>query len=204
MAQEKQAPDGSILLPPGSTTEQKLPSSVERQVANRENKAIEEIRESVQDTPTTLRTGEVKPMSTIEHLNEFMRGELASVETYHLALQALDFSEWAETLREIRDNHEVRVQILRERIRALGGDPVQSSGVWGAFGRAIQRSADLLGQRVALAALEEGETQLLKRYGRETGELQLAEREFVERELLPLQVHTCDLARSLEKFVKAA
>lgn len=204
MAQEKQAPDGSILLPPGSSTEQKLPSGVEREVANPENETIPEVRESVQDTPTTLRTGEVKPMSTIEHLNEFMRGELASVETYHLALQALDSSEWAETLREIRDNHEIRVHILRKRIRALGGDPVQSSGVWGAFGRAIQRSADLLGQRVALAALEEGETQLLKRYGRETGELQLAEREFVERELLPLQVHTCDLARSLEKLVKAA
>ncbi len=204
MAQEKQAPDGTILLPPGSSTEQKLSSGVEREVTNPENETIPEIRESVQDTPTTLRTGEVKPMSTIEHLNEFMRGELASVETYHLALQALDSSEWAETLREIRDNHEIRVHILRKRIRALGGDPVQSSGVWGAFGRAIQRSADLLGQRVALAALEEGETQLLKRYGRETGELQLAEREFVERELLPLQVHTCDLARSLEKLVKAA
>lgn len=204
MDQEKQAPDTSTNLPHGSAVDQGEPADVERESPRRENESIEGTRQSVREAPTTLRTGEVKPLSTIDRLNDFVRGELAGIETYDLALQALGNAEWTGTLRQIRDNHEQRAHLLRERIRALGGEPASSSGVWGAFVRAMQRGADLLGSRVALAALEEGEELLLKRYGRETSELQSGERTFVERELLPQQVRTNDLARSLEKFVKAA
>jgi len=181
--------------------------SIQHELERPENVSGEEIRaphENGQEDPTTLRTGQKKAASTIERLNDFVRGELASVETYDLALQAIQETELHAPLRQIRDSHERRVTLLRERIHALGGQPAQSSGVWGAFSRAIQRGADLLGNRVALAALEEGEEQTKKRYTRDVDELAANEREFVERELVKEQVHTLDLARSLQKFVKAA
>ncbi len=203
--QDKREPDVSTNIPHGTDVESGGPADVERDVnpQPRENESVERARET-QENPTTLRTGQPKPQSNIERLNEFVRGELASVETYDLALHAIKDSELMGPLRQIRDSHERRVVVLRERIRSLGGEPVQSSGVWGAFARAIQRGADLLGNRVALAALEEGEEQAKKRYSRDLDELQTAEREFVERELVTEQVRTLDLARSLQKYVKAA
>lgn len=203
--QDKQEPDVSTNIPHGSDVESGGPADVERDIHSQrqENESVERARET-QDNPTTLRTGQTKPQSTIERMNEFMRGELASVETYDLALHAIKDIELVEPLRQIRDSHERRVGLLRDRIRSLGGEPAQSSGVWGAFARAIQRGADLLGNRVALAALEEGEDQAKKRYSRDLGELQAPAREFVERELVTEQARTLDLARSLQKFVKAA
>jgi len=203
--QDKQEPDVSTNVPHGNGTdfESAGREDVERDLRSQENESIERARES-QENPTTLRTGQAKHQSTVERLNEFVRGELASVETYDLALHAIKDFEVMGPLRQIRNSHERRVSLLRERIRSLGGEPAQSSGVWGAFARAIQRGADLLGHRVALAALEEGEDQAYIRYARDLDELQAAEREFVQRELVTEQVRTLDLARSLQKFVKAA
>ncbi len=203
--QNKQEPDVSSNVPHGTDVESGGPADVERDLdpQPQENESVERVRES-QENPTTLRTGQATHPSTIERLNELVRGELASVETYDLALHAINDSELMAPLRKIRNSHERRVNLLCERIRSLGGEPAQSSGVWGAFARAIQRGADLLGHRVALAALEEGEDQAKKRYTRDLDELQTAEREFVERELVTEQVRTLDLARSLQKVVKAA
>lgn len=201
--QDKREPDVSTNVPHGLDTEPGGPADVEREMNRQENESVERARES-QETPTTLRSGEAKPKSTIDRLNDFQRGELASVETYELALHAIKDSELRAPLQQIRDSHERRVSLLRERIRALGGEPAHGSGAWGAFARALQRGADLLGQRVALAALEEGEDQVKKRYLRAIDDLQTAEREFVERDLLNEQIRTHDLARSLQKFVKAA
>lgn len=161
-------------------------------------------RENGQEDPTTLRTGQKKSLSAIERLNEMVRLELASVETYDLALSSIQEIELRGPLQQIRDSHEKRLTLLRERIHTLGGQPARNSGVWGAFARAIQRGADLLGNRVALAALEEGEEQVQKRYTRDIDEIAAQERDFVERELMKEQVYTLDLARSLQKFVKAA
>jgi len=201
--QDKHEPDVSTHLPHGADGEPGGPADIERERNRQDNESVERVRET-QETPTTLRTGESKPQSTIERLNEFVRTELASVETYDLALHTIKDSEVMGALRQIRDSHERRVELLRERVRSLGGEAPHSSGVWGAFARTIQRGADLLGHRVALAALEEGETQTQKRYTRDLDELQAVEREFIERELLAEQMRTHDLARSLQKFVKAA
>jgi uncharacterized protein (TIGR02284 family) len=213
MAHKKQHPDVSTNVPPELNVEPGGPADIERESNRQANESIErerETKETAQEIPTTLRTGEsksqstIEPQSTIERLNEFVRYELASVETYDLALQAIKDHDLTGPLRQIRDSHERRVGLLRERIRALGGEPAHSSGVWGAFVRAIQRGADLLGNRIALAALEEGEDQGKKRYSRDLHELQVTEREFVERELAPEQLRTHDMAGSLQKFVKAA
>ena len=203
MDQDKHEPDVSTNLPHGNDVESGGPADVERDLEPQENESVERARET-QENPTTLRTGQAKHQSTIERLNELVRGELASVETYDLALHAIRDSELMGPLRQIRNSHERRVNLLCERIRSLGGEPAKSSGVWGAFARAIQRGADMLGNRVALAALEEGEDQAKKRYTRDLDELYMAEREFVERDLVPEQIRTLDLARSLQEYVKAA
>jgi uncharacterized protein (TIGR02284 family) len=204
MDQEKREPDYSTNVPHGLDVEPGGPADVERETNRQENESVERSRETQQETPTTLRTGQSKPRSTNDTLNELVRGELASVETYDLALNAIKDPELVGPLRQIRESHERRVKLLQERIRGLGGEPAHSSGVWGAFARAIQRGADLLGYRVALAALEEGEDQLKKRYARDLEYIEATEREFVESELVAEEQRTHDLARSLQKFVKAA
>lgn len=207
MDQHKEPPDVETNVPHGLDVGPGGPADVERELERQDNESVERARESregTQEDPTTLRSGEKKSISTIERMNEFLRGELASVETYDLALHAIKDVELHEPLQQIRASHDKRVTLLRERIRTLGGQPARSSGVWGAFARAIQRGADLLGHRVALAALEEGEEQAKKRYGRDIEALPTDEREFVERELLSEQIRTLDLARSLQKHVKAA
>jgi uncharacterized protein (TIGR02284 family) len=207
MHRKKRVPHVSNQAHQGLNVESGGPADIERDINRQTNESFEhggEGSREVQETPNTLRTGESKNESTTDQLNDFLRGELASVETYDLALHAIKDPELTGTLRQIRDSHERRVGLLRDRIRALGGEPAISSGAWGAFSRAVQRGADLLGNRVAVAALEEGEDQGKKRYSRDTDELSKTEREFVEKELAPEQIRTHDLARSLQKFVKAA
>jgi uncharacterized protein (TIGR02284 family) len=157
-----------------------------------------------EDEPTTKRTGEPTKSSTVERLNDLLRGELASVETYELALKSVRDAELTSSLRQIRDSHERRVTLLSAKVRELGGEPSESSGVWGAFARIVQRGADLLGHRAAIAALEEGEDQGKRRYSRDLDELEESMRTFVLTELAPEQRRTHDLAQSLQKFVKAA
>ncbi|UQA61942.1 DUF2383 domain-containing protein [Polyangium aurulentum] len=158
----------------------------------------------IEEVPVTARSGAPRNTSTIESLNELLRGELASVETYELALRTARDVDLASALRQIRDSHGRRVAILQDKIRELGGQPVASSGAWGAFTRLVQRGADLLGNRTALAALEEGEDVGKRRYARELDELDETTRHFVLTELAPEQQKTHDLSRSLLKYVKAA
>lgn len=158
----------------------------------------------IEEVPVTARTGAPVVTSTVEGLNELLRGELASVETYELALRTARDVDLTSALRQIRDSHARRVPLLQNKIRELGGQPVASSGAWGAFTRLVQRGADLLGNTTALAALEEGEDVGKRRYTRELGELDEATRQFVLIELAPEQQRTHDLARTLLKYVKAA
>ncbi|HRI64865.1 MAG TPA: DUF2383 domain-containing protein [Polyangium sp.] len=204
---QKREHDVSTNVPHGLDVEPGGPADIERDINRQTNESFEHgrvVQEDAPETPTTLRTGESKPQSTVDRLNEFLRGELSSVETYDLALQAINDPQLIGSLRQIRESHERRAGLLRERIRTLGGEPAHSSGVWGAFARAVQRGADLLGHRAAIAALEEGEDQGKKRYSRDLDELAKAEQEFVEKDLAPEQIRTHDLARSLQKFAKAA
>ncbi|MDI1446186.1 DUF2383 domain-containing protein [Polyangium sp. 6x1] len=175
------------------------------EVATVARAAAESAKEAFKDeVPSTRRTGEPSKESTLDRLNDLLRGELASVETYDLALRSVRDADLTSSLRQIHESHQRRVDRLRNKVRELGGEPAQSSGVWGAFARIVQRGADLLGHRAALAALEEGEDQGKKRYMRDTDELEPPVRDFVLQELAPEQQRTHDLAQSLQKFVKAA
>lgn len=156
---------------------------------------------------TALRVGEPdkgpSPSRVVDQLNDFLRGELSAVETYDLALRSVRDAELATALRNIRDNHDRRVTLLRERIRTLGGEPVHGSGVWGAIAKLVQRGADLFGDKAAIAVLEEGEDRCKKMYS-DFGHLDASTRELVATQIAPEQQRTHDLCSSLHRMTKAA
>lgn len=138
--------------------------------------------------------------TTIDHLNSFLRGEISAVETYRMALDKLDAQSPARA--ELVANlasHEDRVQMLRAAIIQCGGEPATSSGPWGVFAKTVEGGARLLGDKTAIAALEEGEDHGLKDYKGDIEDLELDQRNLVTSRLLPLQELTHRRMSTLKK-----
>lgn len=135
--------------------------------------------------------------------NELLRSELSAVETYNLALKQAKHADFTTALQQLRDDHDRRVTGLREKIRAVGGEPSEGSGVWGAWAKMVQAGADLLGDTTAISALEEGEDHGLKLYTGAVTDENSVVREYVTTVLLPKQQESHNLCRSLKRFVKA-
>ncbi|MEO5731843.1 MAG: DUF2383 domain-containing protein [Byssovorax sp.] len=143
---------------------------------------------------------------TIDKMNEFLRGEVSAVETYDLALGKTKHTELVSSLQQLRDEHAQRVALIRQQIVAWGGAPSEGSGVWGAFTKAVQAGADLLGDATAIAALEEGEDHGLRMYRDALADTDVddaALKSFVSTELLPAEQKSHDACRSLKRFAKA-
>jgi len=149
-------------------------------------------------TSTTTKTAGMKK------LDECLKGELAAAETYDQAIKGVTHVGVRHTLQEILASHLQRASKLRDRIIQMGGEPSTSSGIWGAFAKAIQAGADLLGDRTAIAALEDGEDRGLKLYTEGMVDLDDKTRRLMETEFLPQQQHTHELCRSLKTYVNAA
>ena len=144
-----------------------------------------------------------KPMTDgVAKLQECLRGELSAVESYDLAIQSVKDVELTRALRQLRDSHDRRVVLLRDRLRQDGATPEDGSGAWGAFAKLVQGAADLFGNRAAMSALEEGEDHGLKLYSADLGDCDMSTREFIVVELLPEQQRSHDLCRTLDRFVK--
>jgi demethoxyubiquinone hydroxylase (CLK1/Coq7/Cat5 family) len=92
------------------------------------------------------------------------------------------------------------LNLLRTRIARLRMEPAASSGVWGAFARALQAGADLLGDRAAIAVLEQGEERDLARHSSELGTTDSRTWKLIESELLPEQRRTRELCGALKKY----
>ncbi len=127
---------------------------------------------------------------TIDALNTFLRGELAAVETYELALERVADEGVRPTLVESLRLHAHRAALLVARIADLGGMPARSSGMWGTLARLVEGGARVLGAAVALDALVEGEELGLASYRRHLEELDAVSRQFVEIQLLGGQEYT--------------
>ena len=136
-----------------------------------------------------------------EKLQGLLRAEMAAFETYELALQSIDHVGLHQTLQEILTSHGRRVDQIRARVAWLGAEPAKSSGVWGAFAKVFQAGADLLGNRAAIAALEQGEDHVLALYGEDLARFDLKTQQMIQNELLPAQRHTHDLCRTLKSYV---
>jgi rubrerythrin len=136
---------------------------------------------------------------TVDALNGFLRGEISAVETYRQAIEKLGSSPTRPQLEDCRRSHERRVGRLREQVARLGGEPAKDSGAWGAFARLVEGGAKTLGERAAIAALEEGEDHGLKLYRGDLDKLDASSRQIVEMELLPAQEQTHQFMSTLKR-----
>ena len=135
--------------------------------------------------------------SNVEKLNEFLSNELAAVETYQQCIDKTSGSVTAPRLRELRQSHAARAEQLRERIMALGGEPVKSSGAWGSFAKTVEGGAKMFSEQAALAILEEGEDKGLADYRKDLDKLEESSRSFVASALLPEQQRSHDQLRRI-------
>ncbi|RZA26991.1 MAG: DUF2383 domain-containing protein [Proteobacteria bacterium] len=100
----------------------------------------------------------------VEPLNRLLRGELSAVETYEQAMESVRTQDCARELERIHVEHQEAVGMLREQIRQFGGIADEGSGAWGLWAQAVEGTATLFGESVALKALKEGEEHGLKEY----------------------------------------
>jgi hypothetical protein len=139
--------------------------------------------------------------TSVDHLSSFLRGEISAVETYRQAIHKLGGKPEVSTLNDCMQSHARRVQLLQQEIRRRGGDPPHKSGPWGAFAKLVEGSAAALGEKAAIAALEEGEDHGRNDYKRDMKDLEPDVRQFVEQSLLPEQLRTHDAMSSLKKMM---
>jgi osmotically-inducible protein OsmY len=139
-----------------------------------------------------------------DQLNSFLRGELAAVETYRMALEKLDKNSTARTeLEACKRSHEERVALLRDEILKRGGSPSTSSGPWGVFARIIEGGARAFGDKTAIAALEEGEDHGLRDYKDDLDRLEPDLRTIVQSKLLQLQEQTHSRMSALKRSLQS-
>ena len=136
---------------------------------------------------------------TVNHLNSFLRGELAAIETYRLAINKLNHSPHRTVLQHCEQSHAARARILEQEIRRRGGEPSEGSGPWGAFAKLVEGSAAIFGEKAAVAALEEGEDHGREDYRRDLPDLDPAARLTIENEVMPEQNRTHQAMSSLKK-----
>jgi hypothetical protein len=137
--------------------------------------------------------------ATISQLNSFLRGELSAAETYRLALDRLEHSEYRGTLVQCSRSHEERARMLTEAILGRGGDPDDSSGAWGSLVRLIERSAAAIGEKAAIAVLEEGEDHGRDDYLRDLDRLEPSARQLIEFAIIPEQRRTHDAIKAVKR-----
>ncbi len=127
---------------------------------------------------------------TIDAFNKLLRGEIAAVETYRIALERVKDAERKRVLRENLGSHERRVGLLRTEILRQGGEPSAGSGLWGAFARIYQGGAGWFGEDAAIDALENGEEQGSRDQDAIAEILDLVARQFLDAALAPEQERT--------------
>jgi hypothetical protein len=130
-------------------------------------------------------------MPYVDRFNSFLRGEMAAVEAYRVALGRVKDELVKVQLEECIHSHQRRVDMIRTRIHQIGGLPTESSGVWGLFTKTAELGAEVFGQKLAIDLLEQGENFGVRDYERHLEGLDRDSRAFVEQELLRAQRETC-------------
>ncbi len=132
-------------------------------------------------------------------LDKFLRGEIAAVTSYELALARVDGPLHRGVLMRCRDSHRKRSLILRELVKRYGAAPSRTAGPWGWFARAVETGAALLGEDTALRALHEGELHGLKSYLADVERLTGPAFRVVKTQVLPEQRITSDALTQLAR-----
>lgn len=120
-------------------------------------------------------------------LNSLLRGEISAVETYQQAIEKFEGRGEVSELRRIRDQHSEAASLLRDRVIHYGGEPSESSSVWGAFAALVTGTAKIFGPGTALSALRRGEEHGIAVYEDALTGGKLADecRSMIETQLLP-------------------
>ena len=134
-------------------------------------------------------------------LNSFLRGEISAVETYKQAIDKIKDPALRSQLQSCEQDHEQRIELLRERITSLGGKPDQGSGAWGVWAKLVQGGGDLLGGKTALSALEQGEDHGLNDYRKDLEALDGDTRSWVESNILPKAERTHGTLSTLKRTI---
>jgi bacterioferritin (cytochrome b1) len=134
-------------------------------------------------------------------LNSFLRGEISAVETYKQALDKVTDPTIRSQLERCEQDHEQRIELLRARITKLGGKPDTTSGARGVWAKLLQGGGDLLGEKTAVQALEQGEDHGLNDYRRDLDALDTETRTWVEANLLPKAEQTHGALSALKRTV---
>lgn len=139
----------------------------------------------------------------IKVCNSLLRGELAAVETYSLAINRYVGTPAASELQRIRSDHALSAARLSQNVREMGGTPDDDSGAWGIFAKAVQGAANLFGADSAIESLKKGEEK-----GRSDYEAALEDegvmpvhKEAIRSELLPRVEHHIATLTRLEQSV---
>ena len=140
-----------------------------------------------------------KNEQSLSNLEALCRGELAAVETYNTALSSASLGHFRQQLIQCQRSHQNRVHLLGWRIHLLGGTPPESSGAWGVFAKALESAATIIGEKAAIAALEEGEDHGLNEYRSRLANLDADTRDFVQARILPAQNETHAIIRALKR-----
>lgn len=131
-------------------------------------------------------------------LNSFLRGELSAVATYDQCIEKVDDLHIIAQLRSLQASHRRRADSLRTRILALGEPPAADAGIWGSVTRLVEGGAKLLGEKAAVAVLEEGEDHGLMNYQNDARRLSPLQRRYIELEVLPEQERTHEILRGID------
>jgi len=91
-------------------------------------------------------------------IDSLVQGEMSAIETYKQALRKVGYGTWpgAELLR-IETEHETAAALLKERMRRRGEEPPHTSGLWGAWSKALEGTAKVFGGKAAIKILKAGE-----------------------------------------------
>lgn len=108
-------------------------------------------------------TGEA-PAPGAVHLGSLVREELSAVETYALALKKVGREPAGDELRRIEHEHEEAVDLLLASLRRRGQTPPKGSGLRGAWSKAREGAAMMLGSKAAIKALKKDEARGLHVY----------------------------------------
>jgi CBS domain-containing protein len=135
-------------------------------------------------------------------VGSLLQDELSAVETYKRALSQVLGEKVAGELRRIEHEHEEAAGLLVESLRRRGEAAPKSSGLRGAWSRAVESAAAMFGSKAAIKALKRNEERDIHDYedALRAGTLDPEAKELIRSRLLP---RTRDHIPALDRILAA-
>lgn len=137
-------------------------------------------------------TNDGDPVFVVARLNALLRGEISAAETYRNVLERFaahdGHADVTAALQPIHEDHLRTSAVLRSRITEFGGEPAESSGLWGVWAQTVQGALSLFGGDVGgLRALHEGEEHGLKDYEAALNDVDATSAQLIQNRCIPSQ-----------------